>query len=169
MVTHNPPTISFSVGNNPSNPDGVKDTTHNVKLGHGFTVNIISEPWAELANAACVNSPPEISEWPISGLTKEPSACIPWHVKFVVMKTLTEYRIDSRQTFPCQGERIQYGMRGLCILQSWFRVSITNKTTVVPSHRYNPPCHPDCYDNTRNCAGQAHTCPQGCPERKGHR
>lgn len=77
MVTHNPPTISFSVINNPSNPDGVKDTTHNVKLGHGFTVNIISEPWVELANAACVNSPPKVSEWPISGLTKEPSVCIP--------------------------------------------------------------------------------------------
>lgn len=74
MVTHNPPTISFSISNG---PERIKDSTHNVKLGHGFTVNIISEPWAELANACSINSPPEVSEWPISGLTRELSVCLP--------------------------------------------------------------------------------------------
>ncbi|KAF7984909.1 hypothetical protein HWV62_10925 [Athelia sp. TMB] len=73
-VTSNPPTISISIVNG---PERVKDSTHNIKLGHGFTVNMISEPWAEQSNAASINAPPGVSEWPITGLTKEPSI----HVK----------------------------------------------------------------------------------------
>ncbi|OBZ65907.1 DNA-directed RNA polymerases I and III subunit RPAC1 [Grifola frondosa] len=52
MVSHNPPVISVSCSNVAGR---LKDTARNVKATKGFTVNII------------------IGEWPLSGLTKEPS------------------------------------------------------------------------------------------------
>ncbi|KIO12052.1 hypothetical protein M404DRAFT_994092 [Pisolithus tinctorius Marx 270] len=73
MVTHNPPLVSFSCSNTPR----VKDTPTNVRNGLGFTINIISEPFAENANATSIDAPPEFDEWTISGLTKVPSI----HVK----------------------------------------------------------------------------------------
>ncbi|KAI6151499.1 hypothetical protein BKA82DRAFT_4099914 [Pisolithus tinctorius] len=72
-VTHNPPLVSFSCSNTPR----VKDTPTNVRNGLGFTINIISEPFAENANATSIDAPPEFDEWTISGLTKVPSI----HVK----------------------------------------------------------------------------------------
>ncbi|KAI0666958.1 hypothetical protein C8Q78DRAFT_1082492 [Trametes maxima] len=75
QVTHNPPIISFSVSALPGN--GLKDTTANVKATKGFTVNIISEPFIENANITSLDAPAAVSEWPLTGLTKEPSA----HVK----------------------------------------------------------------------------------------
>ena len=48
---------------------GPNDTTRNIKATKQFTVNIISEPFVELANFASVNAPPGHSEWPGSGLT----------------------------------------------------------------------------------------------------
>jgi flavin reductase (DIM6/NTAB) family NADH-FMN oxidoreductase RutF len=72
MVTHDPPTVSISCSNNLGR---LKDTTNNIKSGNGFTVNIISEPFAEQANVCSINAPQDFSEWVISGLTKEPSVC----------------------------------------------------------------------------------------------
>ncbi|KAF9233619.1 hypothetical protein BU15DRAFT_79918 [Melanogaster broomeanus] len=74
MVSHNPPLVSISCVNGPVR---VHDTTNNVRATKGFTVNIISEPWAEQANVTSIDAPESFSEWPISGLTKEPSI----HVK----------------------------------------------------------------------------------------
>ncbi|KIJ59417.1 hypothetical protein HYDPIDRAFT_140660 [Hydnomerulius pinastri MD-312] len=75
MVTNWPPMVSFSCSNGPSR---IKDTTHNVKNSKGgFTVNIISEPFVENANATAIDSPPGFDEWSLSGLTKVPSV----HVK----------------------------------------------------------------------------------------
>jgi flavin reductase (DIM6/NTAB) family NADH-FMN oxidoreductase RutF len=51
----------------------MKDTTANIKSENGFTVNIISEAFAEQANSCSIDAPEHISEWLISGLTKEPS------------------------------------------------------------------------------------------------
>ncbi|KAL0574245.1 hypothetical protein V5O48_007716 [Marasmius crinis-equi] len=73
-VTANPPTISISAN---IGTDGEKDTSRNIKATKGFTVNIISEPWIQQANAACINCPKDVSEWAITGLTKAPSI----HVK----------------------------------------------------------------------------------------
>ncbi|KAH7888233.1 hypothetical protein F5I97DRAFT_1926654 [Phlebopus sp. FC_14] len=74
MVTHNPPLVSFSCSNGPVR---VKDTTNNVKNSKGgFTVNIISEPFVENANATGVDAPTGFDEWSISGLTKEPSVSV---------------------------------------------------------------------------------------------
>ncbi|CCM06658.1 uncharacterized protein FIBRA_08943 [Fibroporia radiculosa] len=70
MLTGNPPLVSISLLNLPG---GLKDTADNIKATKGFTVNIISEPFIHNANACAVDTPPETSEWPLSGLTPEPS------------------------------------------------------------------------------------------------
>ncbi|KAF9230951.1 hypothetical protein BU15DRAFT_68740 [Melanogaster broomeanus] len=44
-----------------------------IHLGNNGTANIISEPSAEQANVTSIDPPESFSEWPISGLTKEPS------------------------------------------------------------------------------------------------
>ena len=71
QVSHHPPVISISCSNN--GPQGLKDTASNIKATKGFTVNIISEPFIEGANTTSVDAPEDVSEWPISGLTKEES------------------------------------------------------------------------------------------------
>ncbi|KAG1732014.1 uncharacterized protein EDB91DRAFT_1058385 [Suillus paluster] len=74
-VTNSPPIISFACVH--SGPGRLKDTTTNVLNSQGFTVNIISEPFIENANATAIDAPPDFDEWSISGLTKE--KCV--HVK----------------------------------------------------------------------------------------
>ncbi|KAI0348773.1 hypothetical protein OH77DRAFT_1594592 [Trametes cingulata] len=75
QVTHNPPIISMSCS--ASAQGGPKDTASNSKATKGFTVNIINEPFVENANVTSLDAPAGISEWPLSGLAKEPSI----HVK----------------------------------------------------------------------------------------
>jgi len=70
-ITHNPPLVMISVA---SNPTGLKDTAHNIKATKEFTINMISEAFVENANVCSINAPPEVSEWPFSGLTKLPSS-----------------------------------------------------------------------------------------------
>ncbi|TFK92174.1 hypothetical protein K466DRAFT_513988 [Polyporus arcularius HHB13444] len=77
MVTHNPALISVSCSVSPAGP--LKDTAHNIKSTKNFTVNIISEPFVENANVTSIDAPANISEWPISGLTKEPSIHVKAH------------------------------------------------------------------------------------------
>ncbi|KAG6845003.1 hypothetical protein H0H87_001775 [Tephrocybe sp. NHM501043] len=78
QVSSYPPVISISCNTlRNANPPRLKDTLTNIKATKGFTVNIISEPWVAQSNVTCVDAPEEFSEWPVSGLTKEPSI----HVK----------------------------------------------------------------------------------------
>jgi len=58
-------------------PERIKDTVRNVKSTKGFVVSIISDPWVVQANMSSIDAPENISEWPLSGLTKEGSI----HVK----------------------------------------------------------------------------------------
>ena len=53
-----------------------KDTRENILQTKEFTVNIISEPFIEAANATSVSAPPHIDEWVVSGLTPDPSVCL---------------------------------------------------------------------------------------------
>ncbi|KAI1787140.1 hypothetical protein LXA43DRAFT_736327 [Ganoderma leucocontextum] len=75
QVTQSPPLISVSISQ--LSDGSLKDTTDNIKKTKQFTVNIISEPFIENANVTSLDSPREVSEWDISGLTKAPSI----HVK----------------------------------------------------------------------------------------
>ena len=72
QISHWPPTVAFSCLN--AAPNRLKDTTNNVRNSTGgFVVNIISEPFIELADATSIDAPPDVSEWSFSGLTKLPS------------------------------------------------------------------------------------------------
>ncbi|KAF5370790.1 hypothetical protein D9758_002001 [Tetrapyrgos nigripes] len=70
MVSHNPPLLSISFSLSPRRP---KDTRENILNTKQFTVNIISEEFAEAANITSVESPASNDEWKLSGLTMEPS------------------------------------------------------------------------------------------------
>jgi len=73
QVSSFPPVISVSCVMRPPDLKHEKDTLRNIKATKGFTVNIISEPWIKHANVTSIDAPENVSEWAISGLTKEPS------------------------------------------------------------------------------------------------
>jgi len=74
QVSASPPVISVSVMNGPPR---FKDTARNIRDTQGFTVNIISEAFVANANVSSIDAPEDCSEWPLTGLTMEPST----HVK----------------------------------------------------------------------------------------
>ncbi|KAF7984236.1 hypothetical protein HWV62_16052 [Athelia sp. TMB] len=67
MVSHDPPLLSISFSLSPRRP---KDTRENILATKEFTVNIISEPFIEAANATSVEAPSDVDEWVLSGLTR---------------------------------------------------------------------------------------------------
>ncbi|KAJ7746478.1 hypothetical protein DFH07DRAFT_832690 [Mycena maculata] len=72
QVSAHPPVISVAFAGSPRH----KDSGNNIRATKGFTVNIISEPWIAQANAASIDAPPGVSEWDLSGLTREPSVFV---------------------------------------------------------------------------------------------
>ncbi|PCH43467.1 hypothetical protein WOLCODRAFT_164461 [Wolfiporia cocos MD-104 SS10] len=73
LLAHDPPMVgvSFSIF------QGIgKNTRDNILATKTFTVNIISEPFLDAANACSIDAPPEVDEWLVSGLTPEPSTLI---------------------------------------------------------------------------------------------
>lgn len=69
QVCPDPPVVSFCGSVDPRS----KDSVVNAKTTKGYTINIISEAWSEQSNMAAIDAPPNVSEWELSGLTKEPS------------------------------------------------------------------------------------------------
>ncbi|WWC99987.1 hypothetical protein V866_006896 [Kwoniella sp. B9012] len=81
MVSHNPPTIMVSVMASATNPDGLKDTSKNIKDTKEFCCSIISETFMEAASFTSIDTPPGIEEWALAGLTKRKSNTVkPPHV-----------------------------------------------------------------------------------------
>ena len=72
-MAHNPPLLSISFNIPSKRP---KDTRENILATNEFTVNIISEPFVEAANATSVEAPDSLDEWGISGLTMADSVSI---------------------------------------------------------------------------------------------
>ncbi|KAF9813689.1 hypothetical protein IEO21_05405 [Rhodonia placenta] len=73
FLAHDPPMVgvSFAIF------QGIgKNTRDNILATKTFTVNIISEPFLDAANATSIDAPPEVDEWVVSGLTPEPSTLI---------------------------------------------------------------------------------------------
>ena len=83
-MSSSPPVISFS-SIRPTSGD--KDTVRNIRATKGFTVNIISEPWIQQANICCIDSSPDVSEWSMCGLRKEPS--VSFEIFFLLLNLLT--------------------------------------------------------------------------------
>ncbi|OTA60005.1 hypothetical protein K449DRAFT_384767 [Hypoxylon sp. EC38] len=66
MVNHDPPLFVLGFASSLETP---KDTLKNLVESRECVINIISEDFIEAANAASVDSPYDVSEWDISGLT----------------------------------------------------------------------------------------------------
>ncbi|KAF8967834.1 hypothetical protein BDZ97DRAFT_1976813 [Flammula alnicola] len=73
VVSDNPPMVSVSFSLSTRRP---KNTRNNIVATKEFTISIISEPFAEAANATSVGCPADKDEWIISGLTKENSTVV---------------------------------------------------------------------------------------------
>ncbi|PPQ65121.1 hypothetical protein CVT24_003012 [Panaeolus cyanescens] len=69
QVSPYPTVISLSISRR---DQAAKDTLRNILATKEFTANLISEAWIEQAHAASIDTPPEVSEWEITGLTKAP-------------------------------------------------------------------------------------------------
>ncbi|KAJ7901915.1 hypothetical protein B0H14DRAFT_2669091 [Mycena olivaceomarginata] len=72
MVGNVPPLISVSF----SLSKRSKHTRENIAATKEFTVNIVSEPFAEAANCTAAEAPAEVDEWILSGLTMTPSTLV---------------------------------------------------------------------------------------------
>lgn len=55
---------------------GHKDTAQNILDTKEFCVSLISEPMIEASNYTCIDSPPDVDEWKLSGLTQRTSKTI---------------------------------------------------------------------------------------------
>jgi flavin reductase (DIM6/NTAB) family NADH-FMN oxidoreductase RutF len=85
MVSHNPPTIMVSVMASATNSNGLKgtcytdlvadpvDTAKNVRDTGEFCCSIISETFMEAASYTSIDSPADVEEWALAGLTKRVS------------------------------------------------------------------------------------------------
>lgn len=110
QVSHDPPLVSVSFS---ASAGGEKDSCANIRATREFTVSIISEPFADAANATCVAAPPEIDEFALSGLTPEPSVRISSPPPLARAPTLSRTaRTDARQAVPRARERGQPRVRG---------------------------------------------------------
>jgi flavin reductase (DIM6/NTAB) family NADH-FMN oxidoreductase RutF len=129
-------------------PERVKDTTNNVKTGNGFTVNIISVPFVEQANACSINAPQETGEWPVSGLTKEPSVCGIIFMKFdsvsflvSILQLLVKAPRVKESAFSMECE--------VCIVRHG---SLSNIDIIIPkaisNRRYLSPRDGDCHNSS---------------------
>lgn len=113
-VSAYPPVISISVRNLPEQGNAHKDTSRNILTTKQFTVNIISEAWVSNANVCAIDAPPDVSEWPISGLTKAPSVGIGTSPEQLYRHLFsTDFCPDPRQTCTREGKCLLNGVRGL--------------------------------------------------------
>ncbi|KAG5988350.1 hypothetical protein E4U43_004780 [Claviceps pusilla] len=66
VMSHDPPIFVIGFATPLCRP---KDSLRNLVHTREAVINIISEPFIEAANATSVDSPPDVSEWEVSGLT----------------------------------------------------------------------------------------------------
>lgn len=69
MVSHDPPMFTIGFASPLTPEEKCKDTLRNLAATGECVINIISEHFAEAANATSVNAPYGVSEWDVSGLT----------------------------------------------------------------------------------------------------
>ncbi|ODQ83257.1 hypothetical protein BABINDRAFT_164950 [Babjeviella inositovora NRRL Y-12698] len=79
VVNVDPPLFCVGISGGPGR---FKDTPANILATGECTINIMSEWFVEAANYTCIDSPPDVSEWELSGLTPLPSTLVkPQHVQ----------------------------------------------------------------------------------------
>lgn len=78
-VGSNPPTVLFCPAlrsTEPADGDLRKDTLRNVEDTGEFVINVVSEEMAAGVNLSSTDVPPEVDEFPLSGLTPVPSEAV---------------------------------------------------------------------------------------------
>ena len=78
-VGSNPPTVLFCPAlrsTEPEDGDLRKDTLRNVEETGEFVINVVSEEMAAGVNLSSTDVPPEVDEFPLSGLTPAPSDAV---------------------------------------------------------------------------------------------
>jgi flavin reductase (DIM6/NTAB) family NADH-FMN oxidoreductase RutF len=78
-VGSNPPTVLFCPAlrsTEPADGDLRKDTLRNVEETGEFVINVVSEEMAAGANLSSTDVPPDVDEFPLSGLTPAPSEAV---------------------------------------------------------------------------------------------
>ncbi|KAL8291523.1 hypothetical protein RQP46_002501 [Phenoliferia psychrophenolica] len=74
LASANPPTVMISITHD--KPPLRKETCQNILDTKEFVVNMISEAFIEAANACSIDSPAEVSEFDVTGLTPLPSTTV---------------------------------------------------------------------------------------------
>lgn len=105
QIHSNPPLVSVTISVEGGRD---KDTAANIRETKEFTVNMISVPFVDNANACSISAPPDVSEWPISGLTKAPSVRVPAPRYHGVVRS--DLSLGSCKATSCKGKCLQYGM-----------------------------------------------------------
>lgn len=119
-----------------------KDTSRNILSNKQFTVNIISEAWINNANVCAIDTPPNVSEWPISGLTKAASVgnlslFLVWVLALIIHGT------DSCEARSSKGECILHGVRGITHVEPLYISSISLTTPPPQLFHQHDIVHPD--------------------------
>lgn len=73
LISHDPPLFVLGFSGGFTRP---KDTLSNLVETGECVINMISEDFIEAANYTCINAPAGVSEWDLSGLTKEECAVV---------------------------------------------------------------------------------------------
>lgn len=100
VISHDPPLFTIGIA---GSLESAKDSLRNLVDTRECTINIISEYFLETANAAAIDAPYGVSEWPLSGLTQAPCTSVSCpRVKeavFSIEATLVETKqFESRVT-----------------------------------------------------------------------
>ena len=70
-------TAPFTIGIGPGSREGMnKDSLRNIKETGEFTVSVVTEDLAPVANLSSAEFDPSVDEWEITGLTKRPSTAV---------------------------------------------------------------------------------------------
>jgi flavin reductase (DIM6/NTAB) family NADH-FMN oxidoreductase RutF len=70
-------TVPFTIGIGPGSREGVnKDSLRNIKETGEFTVSVVTEELAPVANLSSAEFDPSVDEWEITGLTKRSSTAV---------------------------------------------------------------------------------------------
>jgi flavin reductase (DIM6/NTAB) family NADH-FMN oxidoreductase RutF len=70
-------TAPFTIGVGPGSREGVnKDSLRNIRAGGEFTVSVVTEELAPIANLSSAEFDPAVDEWETTGLTRRPSVLV---------------------------------------------------------------------------------------------
>lgn len=145
VVNHDPPLFVVGFASGLEHARAAKHTLLNLHDTGECTINIISEHFAEAANATSVNAPYGASEWAVSGLTPahDCETVRPARVKEAVFSI--EGKLESVREFESRSKpgKISGSMAVIEGTRFWAREDAINedRNLIDPAVSFVPPCH----------------------------